>query len=299
MSSSSRPVTFFKMHSLGNDFLVLDRVTQPVNLSPEQICAWADRKTGVGFDQLLTIDPPTVADADFDYGIYNADGSQAEQCGNGTRCVTLLAHHLKLTKKSTLYWQSPAGRIQTQINSPTQIETTLTIPQLNLIDIPLNASAASAGAELPAEETTAEPRTTWQLDSAAGTFEITPVSMGNPHGVMFFDNIFDIDVAAIGGALTRHAAFPEGANIGFCQIIDRQFARLRVFERGVGETRACGSGACAAVVAAHLHGLVNDKVKISLPGGKLRITWPGPGHPVTMSGSATLVYRGELYMGQA
>lgn len=298
MSGPSRPVTFFKMHSLGNDFLVLDRVTQPVNLSPEQVSAWADRKTGVGFDQLLTIDPPTTADADFDYGIYNADGSKAEQCGNGTRCVTLLAHHLKLTKKSMLYWQSPAGRIRTQFNSATQIETTLTVPQLALVDIPFNESAATAGAELPDAETAEEQHRTWRLDSAAGAFEVTPVSMGNPHGIMFFDNIFDTDIAAIGGALTRHAAFPEGANMGFCQVIDRQFVRLRVFERGVGETRACGSGACAAVVAAHLHGLVNDKVKISLPGGKLRITWPGPGHPVTMSGAATLVYCGELYVGQ-
>lgn len=289
MSRQERPLTFYKMQSLGNDFMVIERVTQAVKLDPEQIAAWGDRHTGVGFDQLLVIDPPTDNDADFWFRIYNADGSSAEQCGNGTRCVAMLAKHLLLTKKDTLSWQSPAGRIETSYESPQQIETTMTVPVLEPADIPFSADAATSGGELARS-----PVRTWQLSSEQGSWELTPVSMGNPHGVLFVDNIFEADVDGIGRQLTNHPAFPEGANIGFCQVIDRQFVRLRVYERGVGETQACGSGACAAVVAAVLHDKVGHRVKVSLPGGKLRITWPEPDHAVTMSGSATLVYRGEL-----
>lgn len=288
MNRPRRGVVFHKMHSLGNDFMVIERVTQQVQLEPEQIAAWGDRRTGIGFDQLLIIDPPTQNDADFCYGIYNADGTSAEQCGNGTRCVAMLSRQLELTKKETLQWQSPAGRLETRFFSPQQIETTMTVPVLNPTEIPF----ASGHAE--GSDTLAEGVRVWHLESNGASYPLTPVSMGNPHGVMFLDNIFDVDVDGIGSSLTRHPAFPEGANIGFCQVIDQQFVRLRVYERGVGETQACGSGACAAVVAARLHGLVGNRVKVSLPGGKLRIAWPEPGAAVTMAGAASLVYRGEL-----
>ncbi len=282
-----KPVVFYKMQSLGNDFMVFDGVTQALQLDAPQIARWGDRRTGIGFDQLLVIEPPTVDDADFYFRIYNADGSSAQQCGNGTRAVAYLARHLQLSKKPTLSWQSPAGMLQTEYTNPQQIETTMTVPVLELTDIPFNAEAATAvEASVP----------TFDIDAQDEHFVITPVSMGNPHGVMFMDDIFATDVPDIGARLTRHEAFPEGANIGFCQVVDRQFVRLRVFERGVGETQACGSGACAAVVAARLHEKVDAKVKVSLPGGKLRISWPAPTSPVTMSGAATMVFKGELQL---
>jgi diaminopimelate epimerase len=280
-----KALVFYKMHALGNDFMVIDAVSQSVELEPAQIARWGDRQTGVGFDQLLLIEPPTLNDADFCYRIYNADGSSAQQCGNGTRAVALLVRHLHLSKKQSLHWQSAAGMLQTVYTSPQQIETTMTVPVLELQDIPFAAHEA-----VPVEGQ----NQTFHLAVDEEQYTLTPVSMGNPHGVMFVDDIFETDVDRIGASLTRHPAFPEGANVGFCQVVDRQFMRLRVFERGVGETLACGSGACAALVAARLHDKVDTKVKVSLPGGKLRISWPTPASPVTMSGAATLVFKGEL-----
>ncbi len=287
-NKQKKAVTFYKMHGLGNDFMVIDRVTQHLDLPEEVIRAWGDRHTGIGFDQLLIIDPPTQDNADFCYRIYNTDGSEAQQCGNGTRSVTLLARHLQLTKKNTLTWQSAAGIIRTHFHNSEQIETTMTVPVLDPESVPFDASHASPAAGSPAA------LSQYELQAMDRTFTVTPVSMGNPHGVLFVDDLLNTDVTAIGSQLTAHPAFPERANIGFCQIVDQQFIRLRVFERGVGETLACGSGACAAVVAANSLNMVGPRVKVSLPGGKLRIKWPGPGAPVTMTGNATLVYRGEL-----
>ena len=285
-NKNRKPLDFYKMHSLGNDFMVIEAVTQSVHLEPAKIAQWGDRKTGIGFDQLLLIEPPTDTQADFWFRIYNADGSSAQQCGNGTRAVALLARRLQLSKKKNLVWQSNAGIIQTQFTSPQQIETTMTVPVLSPPDIPFH--------EEHAEPCTTEPGPQFTLRHDDQSYKVTPVSMGNPHAVLFVEDLFATDVEGIGAALTRHAAYPEGANVGFCQVVDRQFIRLRVFERGVGETQACGSGACAAVVAARLHGKVDPRVKVSLPGGKLRISWPDEQSPVTMTGNATLVYRGEL-----
>ncbi len=286
---NKKPLEFYKMHSLGNDFMVLEGVTQSLQLEPAVIARWGDRKTGIGFDQLLVIEPPTSIDADFWYRIYNADGSSAEQCGNGTRAVALLARHLQLTKKKTLHWQSAAGRLCTVFTSPQQIDTTMTVPVLTPTDIPFDVDKATRR-EPSVDSNIAQ----YELNVAEQKFDVTPITMGNPHAVLFVDDLFTTDVAGIGALLTRHPAYPEGANIGFCQIVDRQFMRLRVFERGVGETQSCGSGACAAVVAARLHDKVDPRVKVSLPGGKLRISWFDSQSPVTMSGSATLVFRGEL-----
>jgi len=287
MNSHRRPLVFYKMHSLGNDFMVIEAVTQNVELDPAQIAEWGDRNTGVGFDQLLVIEPPTIADVDFHFRIFNTDGSSAEQCGNGTRAVALLARQLGLSKKSELRWQSAAGTIRTRFHNPQHIESTMTVPVLAVADIPFDPTHAQA-AEHPAAQV-------FELHADDHAYVVTPVSMGNPHGVIFVDDLLGTDVAAIGARLAIHAAFPQGANIGFCQVVDRQFIRLRVFERGVGETRACGSGACAAVVAARLHDKVDPRCKVSLPGGKLRIAWPELQSPVTMSGAATLVFRGELH----
>lgn len=278
-----RKLTFHKMHSLGNDFMVLDGVSRALDLQPEQIKAWGDRQRGIGFDQLLIVAPPTEPDADFTFQIYNQDGTEAQQCGNGTRCVTQLALSLGLTQKKNLVWQSLAGRFSTSANENTYT-TEMTLPVLEHGAIPFDPSAA----------TEVDPNIFTLSTDDGATYAVTPVSMGNPHGVIFTDKLFDLDVPAIGASLTAHPAFPERANIGFCQVIDRQFIRLRVFERGTGETQACGSGACAAVVAARLTEQINSRVKVSLPGGKLKLNWPGHGEPVTMSGPATMVFRGEV-----
>lgn len=286
--NARRPIVFHKMHSLGNDFMVIDAVSQPIDLSDQAVAAWGDRHRGIGFDQLLIIEAPTVPEADFSYRIFNADGSSAQQCGNGTRCVAMLVQQLGLNPKPELVWQSAAGLFETNFSSPAQIETTMTVPVLDQAAIPFAAEYAS----------TTENPLIYTLHTTDADFAVTPVSMGNPHAVLFYDDIFSIDIDKIGNLLTRHAAFPEGANVGFCQVVDHQFMRLRVFERGAGETQACGSGACAAVVAARLHNKVGERVKVSLPGGKLRIKWPHSDSPVTMSGDACYVYRGELQIDQ-
>ncbi|MEM7080804.1 MAG: diaminopimelate epimerase [Pseudomonadota bacterium] len=285
-----RTVTFHKMHSLGNDFMVFDAISQNVDVTPEQIRAWGDRNTGIGFDQLLLIEPPTAEDADFTYTIYNADGSSAEQCGNGTRCVALLVQHLGLLSKSDLIWQSAGGYLQTCYVSAEQIETRMTEPVLQHESIPFDPAQAEQIDEH-------HYRLTTHIDGLEQSFDIIPVSMGNPHAVIFAPDVLSLDVANLGANLTRHPAFPEGVNVGFCQVVDKQFVRLRVFERGVGETQACGTGACAAVVAGRLTDRLNPRAKVSLPGGKLRITWSDPAAPVTMTGNGTLVYEGKLPIG--
>ena len=284
--SGQRTLSFYKMHSLGNDFMVLDGVTRHFDPDAAKIAAWSDRHTGIGFDQLLIIQPPTDPEVDFQYRIFNADGSEAEQCGNGTRCVMLLVHHLGLAKKRQLVWQSLGGQFSTSCVGDA-FSTTMSDPVLSAPEIPFDP--ASCIEQLNGQQ--------YRLSSELGEFDITPVSMGNPHGVIFVDDIFGLDIESVGASLTGHAAFPARANIGFCQVIDRQFVRLRVYERGVGETQACGSGACAAVVAARLNDLVNPRVKVSLPGGKLRIHWDEDSNCLEMSGPATLVYTGEVKYG--
>ena len=286
--SKGRTTPFYKMHSLGNDFMVLDAVSQQVTIQSQAIRNWADRHTGIGFDQLLIIEPPTDPECDFYFRIYNADGSEAEQCGNGTRCVAKLANHLGLTTKRCLTWQSLAGTFTTQADEGGQRYTSqLTVPVLEPDDIPMDTSQA--------EQTDSH---NFTIEHGDQRYTITPVSMGNPHAVIFTDDVINTDVEAIGASLTAHPAFPERANIGFCQIMDSQFMRLRVYERGAGETQACGSGACAATVAAHLNSYINGRVKISLPGGKLRASWQGPGEHISLTGPANLVYRGEIQLNE-
>jgi diaminopimelate epimerase len=279
---------FAKMHGLGNDFMVLDLVTQAVALDASLIRAWADRRTGVGFDQLLAIEPPTDPAADFRYRIYNADGAEVEQCGNGARCAARYIAHRELSPKSVLVMQTLGGDIRTRLLDDDQVEVDMGEPRTAPERVPFDPRADGGAFPVvdrpPAYSLTVDDR----------RYEVTPVSMGNPHCVLFVDNVAEAPVEVLGAALVRHPAFPEGANVGFCQVVDPGFVRLRVFERGVGETRACGSGACAAVVAAQLRGDVGQRVKVSLPGGKVRITWQGQGTAVKMTGPATLVYEGRI-----
>ena len=281
----SEPLRFAKMHGLGNDFMVIDLVTQDFQLRPPLIRRWADRKTGIGFDQLLAVEPPTAPDVDFDYRIFNADGSPAEQCGNGARCIVRFIHDRQLTFKPNLTLGSDGGRVSGAL-AGRDVEIELEAPATDPEAVPFRPDqedVSPAGRE-----------GVWRISAGNGSIDLTAVSVGNPHGVVFVDRISSAPVAEAGGELSRHPCFPEGANIGFCEIVDPGYVRLRVHERGVGETRACGTGACAAVVAGRLHGWLDPKVKVSLPGGKVWVHWQGADAPVRMAGAATLVYEGSL-----
>ena len=276
-------IAFSKMHGLGNDFMVIDRVTQQVSFTPEQIRAWADRHTGIGFDQLLTIDVPTDPDNDFRYGIYNADGSTAEHCGNGARCVARLISELGLSPKKVLRFETANGSFQTSLLEASNVEVDMGPPRLDAAAVPFDPAFAAANNDH-----------SFRLESPCGSHELVPVSMGNPHGVIFVEEITEAAVAEIGAQLTSHPFFPEQANIGFCQVVDDAFIRVRVFERGVGETQACGTGACAAAVAGRLTRGLGERIKVSLPGGMVRIAWPGENSAVTMIGPTALVYKGTV-----
>ena len=272
-------LVFCKMHSLGNDFVVIDGVASAMHLDSAQIKALADRNRGIGFDQLLLVAPPSQPDCDFEYIIYNADGSEAEQCGNGTRCVTDFVHRQGLSRKNTLSWHSKGGIFQTTLRPDGLIETCMPQPRTEAECVPFIGQDSKGD-------------TTLQTD--VGDFTVHPVSVGNPHGVVFVEAVIGLDVGRIGAALSNHSAFPERANIGFCQVINPGFVRLRVFERGAAETLACGSGATAAAVAGRLTDKLGDKVKVSLPGGKLKIEWPNGQGPIKLIGDSTFVYSGQL-----
>ena len=257
------------MHGLGNDFMVADFVTQDLSPDPRRIAAWGDRRRGIGFDQFLAVCVPDRADADFRFRIFNADGSEAEQCGNGARCLARFVAASKLTVKRDLVLQTLAGDIRTELGQDGNVTVHLPSPE------------ACAPVRVP----------------VAGTeLEMTPVSTGNPHAVTFVTNVRKADVDSVGQALQNHPLFPDRVNVGFLEVVDSRFARLRVFERGVGETLACGSGACAAMVAARLAGHLDQTARISLPGGKLQIAWSGPNAPVKMTGPATFVYEGRVQL---
>ena len=279
------PLRFAKMHGLGNDFMVIDLVTQDFRLTPPQIRRWADRKTGIGFDQLLAVEPPTAPDVDFDYRIFNADGTPAEQCGNGARCIVRFIHDRKLSFKRGLKLGSDGGQVSGAL-AGREVEIELQPPCTDADAVPFKPTqedVSPAGRE-----------GVWRVNAAGRSLDLISLSVGNPHGVIFVDRIASAPVAEAGSELSRHPCFPEGANIGFCEVVDPAYVRLRVHERGVGETRACGTGACAAVVAGRLQGRLDANVKVSLPGGKVWVHWQGEGAPVRMTGAATLVYEGSL-----
>lgn len=270
---------FAKMHGLGNDFMVVDLVTQAVTPSVKRILAWSDRHTGIGFDQLLAVLPPDDPDADFRYRIFNADGSEAEQCGNGARCFARFVVDQGLTVKRELELQTAAGPIHTTLLDNGHVRVDMGVPRVDPEAVPFVADATALS---------------YAIDLAGERLEVTPVALGNPHAVVFVDDVASADVEGIGSALQRHERFPQQVNVGFLQVVGRRFGRLRVYERGAGETRACGSGACAAMVAGRLHDRFDERAKISLPGGRLRLAWRGLGEVATLSGPAQLVYKGRI-----
>jgi len=270
---------FTKMHGLGNDFMVLDLVTQHAHVQPKHVRQWGDRHTGVGFDQLLIVEPPSRPDVDFRYRIFNADGSEVEQCGNGARCFARFVLDKRLTAKKRIRVETKNSVIELNVRSDGQITVDMGAPRLLPAEIPFVAPEAALA---------------YEVEVGGQTVELAAVSMGNPHGVLRVADVDSAPVHQLGAQLETHPRFPQKANIGFLQIVDAHHARLRVWERGCGETQACGTGACAAAVAGIRQGWLQSPVQISLPGGSLSIEWAGPGAPVLMTGPALRVFEGQV-----
>ena len=270
---------FTKMHGLGNDFVVLDGINQQINLSSEQYRALGDRNFGVGCDQILLVEKATQPGVDFRYRIFNNDGGEVEQCGNGARCFARFVHAKGLTDKREIRVETAKGVIGPRLEADGEVTVDMGAPFLKPAEVPFIADAQAV---------------IYPLDIDGKTYDITAVSMGNPHAVQVVDDVDSFPVGAVGAAIEVHPRFPQKVNAGFMQIVDRGHIRLRVFERGAGETLACGTGACAAVVAGILRGLLDDTVRVSTRGGELTIRWQGPGQPVLMTGPAVIVFEGEI-----
>ena len=270
---------FSKMHGLGNDFMVVDCITQNIFFSPDLIRRLADRHTGVGFDQLLVVEAPYDPETDFHYRIFNADGSEVEQCGNGARCFARFVRMKGLTNKYSINVSTKKGKMVLKIEENDLITVNMGIPEFEPSKIPFKAK---------------QPEKTYILRTDAHTLFCGAVSMGNPHVVTVVDDVDTADVDTLGPLLESHERFPERVNAGFMQVVNREEVRLRVYERGAGETQACGSGACGAVAVGITQGLLAENVKVSLPGGDLHISWQGPGKALYMTGPATHVFDGQL-----
>lgn len=275
----SSTLNFTKMHGLGNDFMVIDAISQPFRLRPEQIATLGDRRLGVGFDQMLVVEPPERPDVDFRYRIFNADGSEVEQCGNGARCFARFVRDQRLTNKKVIRVQTASGILELRAGKDGWVTVDMGYPELIPVRIPL---------DLP------DRNLTYQLDVDGQTISFSAISMGNPHAVLLVDDVDTAPVGTLGPLLENHPVFPNRANIGFLQILNGQRARLRVFERGVGETSACGSGACAAMVAGRLLDRLDAKASIELTGGRLDLEWQGEGGAVMMSGPTARVFDGHI-----
>ncbi len=270
---------FSKMQGLGNDFVVLDGVRQSVNLSPDQLRFVADRNFGIGCDQILLVEAATHTGVDFRYRIFNADGSEVEQCGNGARCFARFVHDAGLTDKREIRVETQKGIIAPRLETDGNVTVDMGLPRFLPKEIPFIHD---------------DDVVIYSLDVADETLEISIVSMGNPHAVQVVDNVDHAPVADHGPLIENHAQFPQRVNAGFMQIIDKHSIRLRVFERGSGETLACGTGACAAAVTGIRRGLLESPVNVSTRGGNLNIAWNGPGTPVLMTGPAVTVFTGEI-----
>jgi len=274
-------IHFTKMQGLGNDFVVIDAINQQISLTPEQIRFLANRNFGVGCDQLLLVERPVSTTADFKYRIFNADGSEVSQCGNGARCFARFVRDKKLTDKNEITVDTDAGQLLLHFDECGQITVNMGIPRHDPAHIPLLAQEESRFYSVMVND----------AEKAFGA-----VSIGNPHAVLQVNDIKSAPVAELGAELENHAFFPERANIGFMQIIDRHHIKLRVYERGAAETLACGSGACAAVVVGVEQNQLDHDVTVALPGGELKIHWSGRGAPVLMTGPAVSVFEGQIQL---
>lgn len=272
-------VKFTKMHGLGNDFVVIDAINQPVELGAEQVRRIADRRFGVGCDQLLLVEAPGQAGVDFRYRIFNADGSEVQQCGNGARCFARFVRDKGLTDKDAIVVETASGIITLYVEEGGEVRVNMGEPRFAPESLPLRAAA-----EQPV----------YELELEGDSIDFGAVSMGNPHAVLQVPDIERAPVRELGARLESHPTFPERVNVGFMQVINKGHIRLRVFERGAGETLACGTGACAAVAVGRRWGMLDDQVAVDLPGGRLTIRWKGEGEPLWMTGPATSVFEGSI-----
>lgn len=270
---------FTKMHGLGNDFVVIDLISQRCSLRAGHIRRLADRREGVGCDQVLLVEAPKDPDADFRYRIFNADGREVEQCGNGARCVARFVRDRRLTVRHRISLETAGGRLDLRVRKDRQVEANMGAPGLEPDAIPFISPSRA---------------TSYPLAVDGKTLTICAVSMGNPHALTLVDSVDAAPVAELGPLIESHPDFPEQVNAGFMQVVSSEEIRLRVYERGVGETRACGTGACAAVVAGRLLDLLDERVTVHLAGGDLEIAWAGEGQPVMMTGPATTVFEGTI-----
>jgi len=270
---------FTKMHGIGNDFVVIDLVTQSCTLRGRDIRMLADRHCGVGCDQVLVVEPPQSAHVDFRYRIYNADGEEVEQCGNGARCFARFVREKKLTGKRVISVETASGIIKLRVLANHEVEVQMAVPEFEPGNIPFNAPARADS---------------YLLQVAGHAREVGAVSMGNPHALLRVDSTAEADVAGLGPAIESHPDFPRRVNAGFMEVVSREFIRLRVYERGAGETLACGSGACAAVAYGISRDWLSESVTVELPGGKLSLSWKGEGEPVIMTGPTAVVFEGSI-----
>jgi len=272
-------LAFSKMHGLGNDFVVFDATSSGLSLTAGQARYIADRHFGIGCDQILIVDKPRSADTEFYYRIYNADGSEVEQCGNGARCFARFVSEKGLSRNDVLHVGTAKGSIRLYLEGDKQVRVNMGIPEFEPAKIPIGFARQARSYQVTVNEE---------------ALEFMSVSMGNPHAVFIVEDVNSAPVATLGPVMESHSLFPERINVGFMAIKSRQQIDLRVFERGSGETLACGTGACAAVVCGKNSGLLDNEVIVSLPGGQLTISWQGPGEPVWMTGPAEFVFEGEI-----
>ncbi len=270
---------FTKMHGAGNDFVVVDLISQRCRLRPRDVRKLADRRFGVGCDQVLVVEPPGSPEVDFRYRIYNADGGEVEQCGNGARCFARFVREKKLTNKRVIAVETAAGVIELRVKGRSEVEVDMGVPVFEPADIPFSAAARAEHYALEVDEK---------------VLEIGALSMGNPHAVLRVDEAKLAPVETLGPLIEAHPDFPRRVNAGFMQVLSDNEIQLRVYERGVGETLACGTGACAAVVYGICRGWLRNSVTVNLPGGKLSVSWQGAGEPVLMTGPTAVVYEGTI-----
>jgi diaminopimelate epimerase len=272
---------FTKMHGAGNDFVMIDLISQRYTLRPRDVRKLADRRFGVGCDQVLVVEPPRQPDIDFRYRIYNADGNEVQQCGNGARCFARFVRDKKLTTKKVITVETAGGILELRVQDEQLVEVDMGEPVLLPAKIPYLADTQARS---------------YTLDLDGRELQIGAVSMGNPHAVLRVDDVREAEFETLGPMIESCRDFPERVNVGFMEVVSATEIRLRVFERGVGETLACGTGACAAVVYGLLQKWLRDTVTVNLPGGKLSISWAGEGQPVIMSGPTAVVFEGSLFI---
>jgi diaminopimelate epimerase len=273
-------LAFTKMHGLGNDFIVFDAADAASVPAPGELRRLADRRTGIGFDQALVVERPRRAGTDVYYRVFNADGSEVEQCGNGARCIArLVASRRHAAREQPLAMDSPGGVVHARLRPDGLVSVAMGVPDFAPASLPFDAPA-----EAP----------TYHLETRAGPVEIAAVSIGNPHAVIRVRDVTRAPVDTVGPAVENHASFPRRVNVGFLEIVAPDRVRLRVHERGVGETQACGTGACAAVAVGRQHGPLAEEVTVDVPGGSLIVRWPGPGEQVWLTGPAETAFEGHV-----